>query len=174
MDSLLTQKDFMPFHLLSVTPSQVTMLRRIVTGALYLEMSSFPWITSELQFKSFVEETMKLLASHLTTGKAAFFNPWQQQLAAEVQELFNPTPVGYVTGGDISFTKEGELPINFRNVENEAQAHYWIDECFLRVHPVFVGPAVNKAKPIFSDDEDDDHECHEGEEDDDEEESDPL
>jgi hypothetical protein len=117
-------------------------------------MSSHPWITSELLFKSFVEETMKLIASHITTGEASFLSPWQQQLAHEVCELFNPTPVGYITGGDISFTKEGELPFNLGNVQNEAQARFWIDECFLRVHPVFVGPAVNKAKPLLPDEGD--------------------
>ena len=137
----------MPFHLLSVTPSQVTMLRRIVTGSLYLEMSSFLWITSELHFKSFVDETMELIVSHLTTGKAAFFSPWQQQLAHEVRELFNPDPVGYIPGGDIKFTKEGQLPFDLRHIQNEAQAKFWIEECFLRVHPVFVGPAINKFEP---------------------------
>jgi hypothetical protein len=75
----------------------------------------------------------------------ASFTDFQATLALEARQLFNPRPIGYVTNGDAEHTYEGQLPPNFANgIENEAQARYWMDECKLRVLPVYVGKAVGK------------------------------
>lgn len=54
------------------------------------------------------------------------------------------TPVAWVPCGDIDYSPEDTAP-NWQAVTTSAaQAQYWINECFLRVRPLYLGEPTKK------------------------------
>ncbi len=133
------------FHLNQVTGDQLKWLSWFVLGAMYQQVQHL--LPGSEAFTVYYQDTMTKMIRYLKGEQAAdaSFSDFQCVLATEARKLFNPRPIGYVTNGDLEHTYEGQLPPNFANgIENEAQARYWIDECKLRVLPVYVGKAVGK------------------------------
>lgn len=135
------------FHLTRVVDDQLKWLSWFVTGALVEHNVQSRMDLGPEQFQAYYQDTLNKIVRYLTgqTASDASFSDFQCVLATEARKLFNPTPVGFVTAGDIEHTREGQLPPNFANgIENEKQARYWMDECKLRVLPVYVGKPINK------------------------------
>ena len=70
------------------------------------------------------------------------------QIAFECYRYYynNQTPVAWVPCGDINFSPDNTEP-NWQMVERSAaQAQYWVDECFLRVRPLYLGEPTKNPK----------------------------
>ncbi len=137
------------FHLNQVIDDQLKWLSWFVMGAL-VDYNTQLGGESKLDVKALQahhQDVLNKIVRYLKGQQVidASFSDFQATLALEAKQFFNPRPIGYVTNGDLEHTYEGQLPPNFANgIENEAQARYWIDECKLRVLPVYVGKAVGK------------------------------
>lgn len=137
------------FHLTRVVDDQLKWLAWFIMGALYEHNQKMgnSMFASEAQFDDYYQDTLNKTIRYLKGEQAAdaSFSDFQCVLALEARKLFNPTPVGFVTAGDVEHTREGQLPPNFANgIAGEQHARYWMDECKLRVLPVYVGKPVNK------------------------------
>lgn len=57
----------------------------------------------------------------------------------------NRKPDAWVTCGDIDYTAD-DYPPNWQMLTtSEAQKDYWVNECHLRVRPLYLGEPVNKS-----------------------------
>jgi hypothetical protein len=137
------------FYLKQVQGDQLKHLQWFVMGALWdhNQRMGDSMFGSEIEFRNYLQDTINKIVRYLKGEQApdASFSDFQCALAIEARLLFNPTPTGFVTNGDVEFTTEGQLPPNFANglERSEAQARYWMDECKMRVLPVYVGKAIN-------------------------------